>query len=354
MSIEYLLQPISAAQPCGVNLDYDAGFQALEQAAAGRREQQYGSVVIAPEPPDWMQVERLACGLLERTKDLRIIVSLCHAWTHLQGLDGYTSGLQLLQQTLTRYGQQVFPQRDAEGEFDPYLRINALAALGDQSALGRAVQAACLIRSASGEISLRDACALLERSKTECAGFPGGRSQLVDELSAVDRPAYQTTRALARAIADLRDTIARELGDESLPEMAQMIKCVGALTRIGEVSHATVAVPGRADTVTGPSGFESLSQSSQPAQSPRSLAGYTSDGVIASRDEAVLALSRVQEYFRQHEPGHPAPMMLERVQRTIAMDFLQILQDLAPESLGTVRAILGTGAGADDHKPANG
>lgn len=344
MSIEDLLQPISADQPCGINLEYDADFQALEQAAAGKREQQYGSVVIAAEAPDWMLVERLASGLLKRTKDLRIMVYLCQSWTHLNGLTGYTSGLQLLRQTLTHYGQQVFPRLDVEGEFDPYLRTNALAALGDQSVLGRAVQAALLVKSASGEISLRDACALLDRSKTECAGFPGGRAHLIDELSKVDRPAYRTARALDRGIADLREIIGRELGEESLPEMDHLINCVGALTRIGADLNANASTPA-ADMETTTSG---------PVSASRPSGDYSPDYRIGSREEALQALSRVQEYFRDHEPSHPAPLMLERVQRMIAMDFLQILQDLAPDSLGPVKTILGTSVNPEDPGKPNG
>jgi type VI secretion system protein ImpA len=347
MSIEDLLQPISAAQPCGNNLEYDADFQALEQTAAGKREQQYGSVIIAAEAPDWLLVERLASGLLKRTKDLRVMVYLCHAWTRLKGLNGYTDGLHLLQQTLTHYGHQVFPQLDFEGEFDPYLRTNALAALGDQSALGQAVQAAMLLKTASGEISLRDACALLERSKAECPGFPGGRPHLIDELSKADRPAYQAVHAMARGVADLRESIELELGKESLPAMDQLLKCVAALTRVGKDLNAP-AEASIADTGTKPS------VAMLPSGEPEASGGRAQDGRIGSREEAVQALNRVQEYFRNHEPSHPAPLMLERVQRMITMDFLQILQEMAPDCLGPVKTILGTSGNPEHHGKTNG
>jgi type VI secretion system protein ImpA len=357
MSIEDLLQPISAAQPCGNNLEYDADFQALEQTAVVKREQQYGSVIIAAEAPDWLLVERLASGLLKRTKDLLVMVHLCHAWTRLKGLNGYTDGLHLLRHTLAHYGHQVFPQLDFEGEFDPYLRTNALAALGDQSALGQAVQAAMLLKTASGEISLRDACSLLDRSQAECPGFPGGRAHLLDELSKADRPAYQTVRMMARGIADLRDSIEHQLGEESLPAMDRLLKCVAALTRVGNDFNADFnaalnapAEVSTAGTGTTPSVFMQPSGEAGPSGQRR----QEQNGRIGSREEALQALKRVQEYFRNHEPSHPAPLMLERVQRMISMDFLQILQDMAPDCLGPVKTILGTSGNPEQHGKTNG
>ena len=50
------LQAVSADAPCGPNLEYDQEFLALEQAARGKEEQQYGDTVIPAEEPDWVDV----------------------------------------------------------------------------------------------------------------------------------------------------------------------------------------------------------------------------------------------------------------------------------------------------------
>ncbi len=42
MNINELLQPVTAEQPCGDNLEYDAQFQEMEQAMQGKAEQQFG------------------------------------------------------------------------------------------------------------------------------------------------------------------------------------------------------------------------------------------------------------------------------------------------------------------------
>ncbi|WP_230373205.1 type VI secretion system protein TssA, partial [Enterobacter cloacae] len=188
MNIEEFLAPISPEKPCGDNLEYDADFQAMGQASQGKAEQQFGDTIIPAEPADWNTVEKLATSLLGRTKDLRVMLALTHAWTRRRGLPGYADGLLLVQEAITRYWEPLYPLLEEYGETDPFYRINALAALSDKSDLTVALRNASLLRSNGDEISLRDAQALLDGSKTECPDYPGGRPRLIDELARGDQP----------------------------------------------------------------------------------------------------------------------------------------------------------------------
>ncbi|MEJ1624788.1 type VI secretion system protein TssA, partial [Escherichia coli] len=89
-------------------------------------------------------------------------------------------GLLLVQEALARYWEPLYPLLEEFGETDPFYRINALAGLSDKSDLTVAVRNASLLRSNGDEISLRDAQALLDGSKTECPDYPGGRPRLID------------------------------------------------------------------------------------------------------------------------------------------------------------------------------
>ena len=68
---EELSEPLSEAQVCGPDLEYDAAFKALEAAALGTPERQSGDVVVAAEPPNWPEVYDAALALARRTRDLR-------------------------------------------------------------------------------------------------------------------------------------------------------------------------------------------------------------------------------------------------------------------------------------------
>lgn len=333
IATDTLLAPVDADNPCGDNLEYDADFLAMEQAATGKAEQQFGSTIIPEEAPDWVQVERLATSLLARTKDLRVMLYLTRAWTQLRGLQGYADGLTLIHQSMTRYWETLQPPLEFDGEADPLFRINALADLGDKAALAASVRTAALLKSAAGEISLRDAGALLDGSKQECPNFPGGRARLQDELAQQERPEGALVTHIAETLAAIRAEVTRHLGESALPEM-------GALTKV----FSLVAFASQSGAPS--TGAEQEAQPETAAAQPPAVQAAAAplnwrSAQIQSRDDAQLMLDKVKNYFRLHEPSHPAPLMIDRVQRLIALDFMQIVRDLAPDGLNQLETILG-------------
>ncbi|PTN50163.1 hypothetical protein DAI43_18730 [Achromobacter xylosoxidans] len=64
MTMEFadILNTLDSRLPCGEDLEYDADFLQLQQAAAGRDEQQFGSTIIAAQPPDWREVQGRECA----------------------------------------------------------------------------------------------------------------------------------------------------------------------------------------------------------------------------------------------------------------------------------------------------
>ncbi|KGT95220.1 hypothetical protein NG99_04115 [Erwinia typographi] len=334
MNIDALLAPISSDKPCGDNLEYDADYMAMEQACAGKAEQQFGDTIIPAEPADWNKVERLASGLLSRTKDIRVMLALTRAWTQLKGLPGYAAGLELLKQSLLLYWEPIWPVLEEDGERDPFFRVNALAALGDKSALTTAVRQTSLIRSASDEISLRDACALLDGSKTECPEYPGGRARLTDELARSGQPGVEAIVAISERLQTIHDTLVEHLGETGVPEMQQLQKTVMTVVQACDVTDLAALIPAMA------------SASEQPHQevpAARTVRTETDWRTVqpGSRSDAQLMLEKVKQYFVQHEPSHPAPLMIERVQRMIELDFMDIIRDLAPDGVHQLENIFG-------------
>src|SRR5262245_25750689 len=155
--VEALLSPVSAESPCGENLEYDADYVAMELAAVGKPEQQFGSTVIPAEEPDWREVRAKALELLPRSKDLRIAVYLTRAAARTDGLPGLADGLQLLAGFIEKYWDGVHPQLDPDDGNDPTLRVNSLASLTDGAATLKGIREAMLVRSkAIGKFAYRD------------------------------------------------------------------------------------------------------------------------------------------------------------------------------------------------------
>lgn len=333
MNIDALLAPISSDRPCGDNLEYDADYMAMEQACAGKAEQQFGDTIIPAEPADWNKVERLASTLLTRTKDLRVMLALTRAWTQLKGLPGYASGLHLIQQSLLLYWEPVWPVLEEDGERDPFYRVNALAALGDKSALTTAMRQAPLIRSASDVISLRDACALLDGSKTDCPEYPGGRARLSDELARGDQPGVEAILKVSERLQTIRDTLMEHLGETGVPEMQQLQKMVSTVAQACNATDLSTLIPATA----GKSEEQQAGASAEPVRKETDWRSVQP----GSRSDAQLMLEKVKQYFVQHEPSHPAPLMIDRVQRMIELDFMDIIRDLAPDGVHQLENIFG-------------
>lgn len=333
MNIDEFLAPVSAEQPCGENLEYDADFQAMEQAMQGKAEQQFGDTIIPAEPADWATVEKLAAGLLSRTKDLRVMLALTQAWTKRRGLSGYADGLLLVQQALSLYWQPIYPQLEEYGETDPFYRINALAGLSDKSALTSALRNAVLLRSNGDELLLRDAQALLDGSKTECADYPGGRSRLIDELARSGQPGIDAILAIHQRLQTIREILSDCLGESGVPEMEQLQKTVGIVAGACQITDISSFHASREESA--------VSEHQAIYDVPPPTAVDWRSAQISSRAEAQQMLEKVKQYFAQHEPSHPAPLMIERVQRLIELDFMDIIRDLAPDGVHQLENIFG-------------
>jgi type VI secretion system protein ImpA len=64
-------------------------------------------------------------------------------------------------------------------------------------------------------------------------------------------------------------------------------------------------------------------------------------GQIRNREDAVRSLEAVADFFRRSEPSSPVPMFVDRAKRLISRDFLEVLAELAPDSLAAVKQVGG-------------
>jgi len=328
-----LLEPISEESPCGDDLEYDPEFGELERAAQGKPGHEMGDEIIAAEPPDWSEVLEAAEKLFGRTKDLRVATHLAHANLNLNGLAGFASGLDLINKMLQQYWDHVHPELDAEDDDDPTLRINSLMPLnGREGFLGsldrvELVSSKTLgkfsmrdIRIASGEITLPEGdetpvpdpahidAAFLDCEQEELTANADGVSQCIEVLSNLDEFA--------------RDKVGVEFAPELDALSTELNTMYGKLRE--QLSRRGVEL----EPVEG----EAEGSAAAPASVP---------GEIRSRDDAIRVLDRVSEYFRQHEPSSPVPLLLQRAKRLISKDFMEILRDLTPQGVSEAEKIGG-------------
>ena len=326
MDLQPLLAAAAESPPAGANLEYDPRFLALEEAARGKPEQDMAGTVVPAVEPDWRQVLEQAQALLLVSKDLRIAMHLVRALTRLENLAGFTAGIGLVSGLLERYWDDVHPRLDADDNNDPTVRLNALAPLevprgaGASETLLRDLREAAVVPpSAQGKVTLRD----LLIADGKLPGAAGGQAAPAIEAmlrEAVDRdPSAAAIPAQAiAAVQRLRALVAEHVGSELAPDVGPIVEMLKPATqRLARL--AGIGEPS-ADGLAGPAGL---------------------GGEIRGRDDVNRAIDAICAYMERTEPANPAPLLLRRAQRLLNKSFVELIADLAPDSVIQVKLIAG-------------
>lgn len=323
---ETLLKEIKQEPPCGPNLEYAPEFIALEQAASGKPERQIGDRITPAEPPDWEEVKRQAEALFSRTRDLRVAVLLARALTRIDDLAGLRAGLKLIFTLLDRNWDDVHPRLDPE-DGDPTVRLNALAALADSDGLLRDARQAFIVRPGRhGRVSVREMLVAAGKLPAAAGETAPGQTQveaIVRAAAAENIAPIAAVRESAELVRAIHRLLSDKVGSDRVPDLRPLTDTLGAAAQFCSRFQNPDQPP---DVSSG---------GAEEARPPTAL------GAIGSREDAIRALDAVCEFFERAEPANPAPLLIRRAQRLIKKSFVEIIEDLAPESLGQIRNIAG-------------
>ncbi len=342
IDVNSLLEEISAELPCGEDLEYDPEFGEMERAAQGKPEQQIGSTLIPAQEADWPVVKSKAIALFGRTKDLRAAVYLTRSLLHTQGLIGLKDGLSLIQSLLGRYWEMVHPQLDPADNNDPTLRINTLTSLCDPDTVLHSIREATLVNStALGRLSLRDIFITLGK-----LSLPAGSDEQVIEVSTINAAFMdaqlddlQTTANAIRqsldSVAAIESTLMDKVGSM---QMADFSTLPNLLKEAQHIMSEHLTLRGVDETKVSTEAISTEAINEMPG-SPISAQPVT--GEINSQEDVIRVLDMACEYFKQHEPSSPVPLLLQRAKRLVAKDFMEILRDLTPAGVTQAEEISG-------------
>ncbi|MGQ0697743.1 MAG: type VI secretion system protein TssA [Panacagrimonas sp.] len=339
LDLEALLAPIDPAQPAGPDLEYDPDWQELERLSQGKPEQQFGNTIIPAEEPDWRDVAQRAETLLGRSKDARAACLLARSQIHLHDFAGLASGLQLIHQLMDRYWDSVHPQLDASDGDDPTMRLNALAALADPQGLLRDARKARLFVSRKhGDLNVRQievAAGKLPAREGETALTPQQVEQQIAAVAAEDAALASTVSNSLKAARDLARLLDDKVGSDRSPDLKPLI---ATLFTVDQIAARAVATLGSG---VDESGGEASGESASDAAGVGGSTAVAASGAIRSRADVVVLLDKICEFLERTEPTNPAPLLLQRAKRLMEMNFMQLMNELAPDGLSQVRTITG-------------
>ncbi len=342
-----LLEPISAGEPCGPDLEYDAAFVMLQAAVAPKAGAQYGDFVDVPQAANWAEIERDCRSLLLRTKDIRLAVILLRCRTRQSGAAGLRDGLALLKTMLERYGEALYPLPVFEGKRDPVMYSNAIAALADPDGALADVRDIAMPKASGLQLQLRDIEKSFAVPRQKDALAQESVSRLLKELWG---RRDTVTAALVEAQQLLKETTdwCQQTLDADAPDLGMLIKLLqpfgqvqaegGGMAAVPAPAPAPAPAPVAAKPATetagdAPAAAAAASSASSAADAPASapIAAYEAPTQpVAPEPERMdrwSALAKIQEtrmWFEQNEPSSPVVVLLRQSERMVGKRFSEL------------------------------
>lgn len=329
-----LIEPLSAANPCGVPLDasellsFDAfrifgqqlALDAPLEAAEAGREGERRRVPKPAEAPEWVELRDRSLEALSRTKDLRVLAYLGAAVLRTDGPEALCRVIAVASTWLSSFWDTVYP---LAGE-DTVERQSTLSAFTDHFAFVEPLRKAVLVSSREhGRFSLRDIQNGAVKQAVDAA---------FDEMPLADLQSFCNRVLQSEVALQQMEAQVREIDADPLLSFKDLSPVLEQLHRV-LLSQLTrrQANGGTGDAVA----LDGSATSGNGAAAP------VVAGAIRTRDDAIRALDAVATFFRQTEPSSPVPLLLDRAKRLVSKTFLEVLADIAPGALGEARTVSG-------------
>jgi type VI secretion system protein ImpA len=376
MDLAAFLEPLDASAPSGTDLRNDARFHALENrlevASRPARMQLVAQGGSGAVELDWSELMSDAQALAQSGRDLRLLVIVVRLAVNKTGVEGLADGLKLLTATVGQYWDSLHPAlREASSKREAALRrVNALRQLenADGGVLGDLEFATLMTPRGIGPITGGDLAAgavsravfaveapkgLGEKDLAELAARHDARLNRVTaacRATAAERPddmaALKASVAAARAeLAALETALDPHLTENDVAVRFEALSKF--LARIAQTLDGAAA-PAAASP---PLSREAPAMSADPVTSSApAAAGAAIPGQINSRRDVERVLDLVIDFYERTEPSSPIPHLARRMRKMVPMNFMQLMEEIAPSGLKEFRAT----AGVFDDKTKSG
>lgn len=365
------LQPIDGPNPSGAGLRDEPLFSEIERLTEPQfrvvKDERNNVAASEPIPVDWSAVLSKAERLRQQGRDLRLLVLVVRALANQSGYAGLADGLTLVAQSIDGYWDSLHPELrpgplpagalrrtnalsqldgDADGllgdlrkavVFSPRMigpisgrdlersMLDERAVLAEAPGLGNAERSALVAEHGQLLTRVRTGCAaFLEQSPSEFAAFAGD------------------VRAALAALGAVETALGSRLGERlvTTPKLRAFLERVlAALERAAADPRSTAARPATDPPAAAPNGAANGFSHSAAAAAPV-VEGRLPDR-LQTRDDVVRCLDLVIGFYDRTEPSSPIPHLARRVRRMVHMDFIELMEDLAPAGLKEFRLLAG-------------
>ena len=360
LNIEKLIQPISQATPCGIDLRQDTTADSLyyrikdarNLARDLERQQAMGGVLTGDERPRWDKLLTLSLDALENhSKDLEILSWMIEALVREEGFSGLKQGFRIVQQLIELYWDAIHPLPEEEGMEMRLAALNSLNGENYEGTLIRPIHHLHITQGNSlGPFALWQYQQAIENDKLQDKTVIEKRRDqgsifLSDVYAALKESKSQFYENLLSDLSETRSTLENLNATMELKAGSQSFlssQIVNVLDIFNEhITYLLKEAPFKIntqqqDTKLGSENKIAEEESSGAKLSPlnTTLSGTQSFqdlGLIKgiqNREQALSLLAKVSDYFRQTEPQSPLPYLLQRSITLGRLSFPDLLKAL--------------------------
>jgi type VI secretion system protein ImpA len=343
--LEALLAPIPGDAPQGIDIREDfssvSPYNRLRDARSDARDAERsldaGEADTRDPAPLWRNVRELALKTLAETaKDLEVAAWLTEAFVRSHGLMGLAAGSQLIAGLAERYWDGLFPMPD---DYGMETRVSPVTGLNGREGNGTLIQP--LYKLTLFDRTDGSPVAYYQYQQSEQLGTLDAerRQQRIDAGAVPLEDLERDARAAGvRVFAVLLDE-ARAARDAWQAMASVMDEKAGAdgpsTTTVRDLLSGIIDVARRYAPAE-----EAASDGATPGDTAaRAAAGGTTGGVgftaapgqVASREDALRALSEIANFFRRTEPHSPLSYTLDEAVRRGRMTWPELMAEVVAD-----------------------
>lgn len=266
-------------------------------------------------------------ALLEQCFDLHVVLWFMRANLHIDGFSAFYQGIKDIDAKYAEEGATIFPQADMEPSSDSF----------HAAALGWLATSSCLHEIKNSKIfpdTPLTTDELLNMRLDEQEGKSLHFSEVVKVLGQADSYfAGRNLPSLKEQLALEIDALERVENYANLQAEDYRLDCRQVRDYLKQFNRQLASL----EQQELPAERDDAEIDSPDADAPVAMPGK----YIRSRQDVILLLDQVLDYFQNYEPSHPAPILIRRSQKMIGMDFATIVEELLPESLASLNQLSG-------------
>lgn len=328
LDLERLLAPVSDETPAGEDLAYDPERQEIEQAFEGSVSIDTTGATTTAAEVDWRRVVSLIEAQSGRTKDVWLAVYLARAGARMGQLATVEIGVEYLAGLLEKFWDSVHPQLEEYGFQGRKGPCDSLTTIPDFLApLDRIM---IMEHPRMGRFTVADLKRFAAGAEAE-DGYGMFRAALT-ETSDADLVAALEAFARIEGAVKRADGVLTGKGEGG--EATNFNPTYAALTEVKSAIASFVTSTAIQETE------EAAAEAAAEGGTDTGGGGARLSGQVNTREDVIRALDAIADYYRRREPTSPVVLLLQRAREWVSLDFLGILQDIAPDSLEQVRKVL--------------